>query len=135
MSTELKLRERIETLEEENRQLKALLATPLPAVPPKAVCGAKISKQQLVLLAELVKAGGRVVPHERLQAVSAISPYARDVRETGGEYSNGHSVQLHRVRKALVEAKAPFGIGTAWGIGYYLDGDLDAAREALGVEA
>ncbi len=116
--------EEIETLREENRQLRELLTPPI-RVPEE--WGLTLSEERL--LSALQAAGTRTVTHER--ALTATCDREEDLPER-----QILSVLVSRVRKKLGRAGLPTSIETVRAEGYRLtDRGLAALNVALKTEA
>jgi len=118
MNTEKVLRDRIELLEEELRQLKAGLADPHL---PKAFAEA-LSKQQMAILQGLRRK--QVASYEYLDCIAG----------TVGNSERSDNCGRNRAKTAMLNLRTrlkPFGINiSTWrGVGYYLDEQSKARLE------
>jgi len=103
---------RCDELQEEVRQLRALLAPPTFNIPTS---WGLTRGEQAVFLA-LLNAKGRVLTYEYLFEASR----GRDRNVEVCDPENNVSVRIVYVRKKLRKAGAPYKIVTAWGRGYCL---------------
>jgi hypothetical protein len=101
------LRERIEILEEENRQLRAMLVRPIP--PCRGLENAP--RSNLFLLGLFMQGG--------VWTRDAIL----DARQSGDLFPKTVDVLVHRLRKRLAALMPPVRIETQWGVGYYMDAE------------
>lgn len=118
-----RLRAEIDTLREENRQLRDALA----GFTVQRPWG--LNQGEAKTLAMLVRANGFIVRRDRLQL--AGSPRTREELEDPERLLY---VRIAATRKKLARAGAPVDIRTAKAQGYFLVGDIEAARRALGLQ-
>ena len=122
------LRDRVEELTEENRQLKEALAA-TDEHDGLALLG--VRGQPAVILGNLVKASPNVVFNQRLRHALQQSPFARGGDEAGQE--EGARVHVYRLRKRFAGTGVVF--TTHWGEGWSMPrASVESLREMIAKE-
>lgn len=119
----LSLRERVEELEEENRQLRALKLPPV-----LRYRGIRLTGSERCLIAVLVSTVG-VCAREYL-----LNSFEHLRRVDSGMQPKTLNILMVRIRKKLRDASPPIAINTEYGVGYYMTPEnkaLLAARREI----